>query len=455
MADFGDSNANANDQELRMAQRRRFKKESIIYGIPVKIPKKNPGSGPSMIMKSELAGTVLGSAVNKDRSFTDRFIIGPDNRINKYFGYILRVMALYSSLTSAYYACFGGPTAQWNITLDMVMEIFFLLGVFRSFFLEYHDEETQKPVRDFRKIAKRYLQADFIFDIIALSSVPLQNYLKDKWTPDQIRVLYFLRVIRGTQFASILQSQVFDSVIKAWFRSNLNASIARNATRQEDSKQDNNKIMHQICFRYFFLVVRLVISIILLSYILGTIWYIVTFSFTESEDQFTFYNSYDLKDMTNNQKLVVVVYFIFTTLSTVGFGDYTPKSEIERLGTIFILLVGVAVFSYIMGQFINILMALQTVQADNEDSENLSKWLGLLAHFNNNKPLPKSMIKQLEVYFEYYWQNDKNYAIQTVEDLRFMDELPNNIRTDIYKDFLFADFLYMFNVHFKMQRESV
>ena len=35
-----------------------------------------------------------------------------------------------------------------------------------------------------------------------------------------------------------------------------------------------------------------------------------------------------------------------------------------------------------------------------------------------------------------------------------MDELPNNIRTDIYKDFLFADFLYMFQIHFKMQREE-
>ena len=145
-----------------------------------------------------------------------------------------------------------------------------------------------------------------------------------------------------------------------------------------------------------------------------------------------------------------MVYFIFTTLSTVGFGDYNPKSEIERIVTTVILLVGVACFSYIMGQFIEILMNLQTVTAENEDSENLSKWLGLLAHFNRNRPLPKKMTKQFEVYFEYYWQNDKNYAIQSEEDRRFMNELPNNIRTDIYKEFLFADLLYMFQIHFKM-----
>lgn len=105
------------------------------------------------------------------------------------------------------------------------------------------------------------------------------------------------------------------------------------------------------------------------------------------------------------------MYFAFTTLSTVGFGDYHPKSEIERIITTFILLCGVACFSYIMGQFIEILMNFQQVTADNEDSENLSKWLSLLAHFNKNRPLSKEMTKKFEQYFEYYWQHDKNYAI--------------------------------------------
>lgn len=93
-----------------------------------------------------------------------------------------------------------------------------------------------------------------------------------------------------------------------------------------------------------------------------------------------------------------------------GFGDFNPKSEIERVACTIILLVGVATFSYIMGQFIEILMNLQDSTADNEDSENLSKWLGLLAHFNRNSPLPKEMTKRYETYFQYYWANDKNYA---------------------------------------------
>ena len=93
--------------------------------------------------------------------------------------------------------------------------------------------------------------------------------------------------------------------------------------------------------------------------------------------------------------------------------------------------------------------------ADNDDSENLSKWMGLLCHFYGNRPLPKSIQKTFESYFEYYWQNDKNYAIQSEEDLRFMQELPPQIRRDVYKDFLFQDFLHQFKSYFSFKQQIV
>ena len=109
-------------------------------------------------------------------------------------------------------------------------------------------------------------------------------------------------------------------------------------------------------------------------------------------EQFTFYNYYNLAENSKQENLVAVVYFAFTTLSTVGFGDFAPRSAYERIIATFVLLIGVAVFSYIMSQFIEILMNFQTVTADNEDSEALSKWLSMLAHFNKNRPLSKEMV---------------------------------------------------------------
>ncbi len=110
--------------------------------------------------------------------------------------------------------------------------------------------------------------------------------------------------------------------------------------------------------------------------------------------------------------MISVVYFAFTTLATVGYGDYHPVSNAERIIGAIIILFGVAVFSFIMGNFIDMLMEFRIVTADNEDNSNLTKWFGLLARFNKGRPLPKEMAMKIEEYFYYYWANDRNYAMR-------------------------------------------
>ena len=77
------------------------------------------------------------------------------------------------------------------------------------------------------------------------------------------------------------------------------------------------------------------------------------------------------------------------------------------------------------------------VTAENEDSEAMQRWLLLLKNFNGNKPLPTEMTLKFEQYFEYFWKNDKNYAMVSQDDKDIMAELPSHIQTSLYKDFLF------------------
>ena len=74
---------------------------------------------------------------------------------------------------------------------------------------------------------------------------------------------------------------------------------------------------------------------------------------TDNEDFLT-YNGLD-KGVTDTRMAIIVVYFSMTSLSTVGFGDFNPRSDGERLACSMALLFGVAIFSYIMGHFIEIL----------------------------------------------------------------------------------------------------
>ena len=57
--------------------------------------------------------------------------------------------------------------------------------------------------------------------------------------------------------------------------------------------------MQQIVIMYILKVLRLILFILILSYFLGTIWYIITKVTTNNPDDFTFYNVYALEEKSN------------------------------------------------------------------------------------------------------------------------------------------------------------
>lgn len=135
--------------------------------------------------------------------------------------------------------------------------------------------------------------------------------------------------------------------------------------------------------------------------------------------------------------MIIVVYFAFTTLATVGYGDYYAVNTEERIVMSLILLFGVGLFSFIMGNFIEMLMSFKEITHDNEISVNLTKWIGLLSRYNKGRPLPKKLIKKIENNFEYYWPKDKNYAFKTEGDRALFNDIPRFLKVNLLKDFLF------------------
>ena len=96
--------------------------------------------------------------------------------------------------------------------------------------------------------------------------------------------------------------------------------------------------------------------ILILSFFLGMFWYLITKHTTHGPDEYTFYNAYGLSERADLETLTIVLYFMFSTLSTVGLGDFNPKSEIERLVMTLVLMIGVAAFSFIVTNLIEIVI---------------------------------------------------------------------------------------------------
>jgi hypothetical protein len=69
----------------------------------------------------------------------------------------------------------------------------------------------------------------------------------------------------------------------------------------------------------------------------------------------TFFTYYEIKKKSDIESFILMLYYSFTTLSTIGFGDYHPVSDEERIIVVCGLLFGVMIFSFSMGVFIQIL----------------------------------------------------------------------------------------------------
>ena len=95
---------------------------------------------------------------------------------------------------------------------------------------------------------------------------------------------------------------------------------------------------------------RLFIIIFCLSYFIGMLWLMaceITKLHTEQEAYFLT----ELEGLPNYDSMVLLTYYAFTTLSTVGLGDFHPQNSIERLVCSGIMLFGVMATTYLIESF--------------------------------------------------------------------------------------------------------
>ena len=62
-----------------------------------------------------------------------------------------------------------------------------------------------------------------------------------------------------------------------------------------------------------------------------------------------FLQYYFIEDQSPYEITVTLLYYIFTSLTTVGFGDLAPRSDLERVFIAITLLFGELIFQYFLG----------------------------------------------------------------------------------------------------------
>ena len=147
----------------------------------------------------------------------------------------------------------------------------------------------------------------------------------------------------------------------------------------------------------------------------------------------------------NSQQIYVkTLYYVVTTISTVGYGDITPKTSKEIAFVMFLQLLGVIIFAYITGTITSILMNFsQREKMLSENELNLDKWM-LDINTNNTYQINTELQNEIQNYFKYFWENDHSSLLKNNS---FLMRMPLKLR-DKFIDYLFSDEIKDFSVFF-------
>ena len=93
---------------------------------------------------------------------------------------------------------------------------------------------------------------------------------------------------------------------------------------------------------------------LLLAHVLACIWhYIGDYYLRQGEKNWISY--FDLENAGTLDRYVESIYYIFITMSTIGYGDSFPVSTNEKIFVIFMSLVACGVFGYVITTISSIL----------------------------------------------------------------------------------------------------
>ena len=116
-----------------------------------------------------------------------------------------------------------------------------------------------------------------------------------------------------------------------------------------------------------------------------------------------------------------------------------------------LLLFGVAIFSTVMGTFLDILQGFQNLNSDIDETEALSKFMGLLKNFNYGKEIKAEVRAKIENELIYRWNNDRNSAIDDLDEREILYQLPVTVIDNLFTGFIFRDFVKSFRSFFRLE----
>ncbi|KAG8183171.1 hypothetical protein JTE90_013690 [Oedothorax gibbosus] len=288
--------------------------------------------------------------------------------------WIILLLVIYTAIFTPYVAAFllneerldnDGPI----VIIDLIVDVMFIIDIvinFRTTYVNSNDEVVSHP----GKIALHYLRGWFIIDVVA--AIPFDLLLVGKNSDETTTLIGLLKTARLLRLVR----------------------VARKIDRYSEYGAA--------------VLLLLVATFALIAHWLACIWYAIANAERSMQDPkigwldalanmtHQFYNE-SSGGPSIKSKYVTALYFTFSSLTSVGFGNVSPNTNMEKIFAIIVMLVGSLMYASIFGNVSAIIQRLYSGTARYHTQ------LLRVKEFIRFHQIPNPLRQRLEEYFQHAW----------------------------------------------------
>ena len=292
-------------------------------------------------------------------------------------------MYVISYLTIPWGLAFYDRLAVGWIIYDSILDLIFVVNIVYTFFRAYYNEYYILVDRR-RDIALNYLKFWFWVDVAAI--IPLYAFI------DMRDYNALFRMLRLWKLPGVINLQrVFNF----------------------------NRIKFSIQFERS---LGLLFAFVLFCHISACVWIMI--GQMSGPDGSPWILAFDVQNKNNVQLYIISLYFIMTTYSTEGYGDYIPATSFERVVVILFEIFGVLCFSYAISSVTNI------IEKQNDFNKDLQQKLDRLDDIKRNYKMSVALYDVAKQSLIYQSKQDK------IDSKDLLKSFPYSLQTEMSSNIL-------------------
>ncbi|OMJ72486.1 hypothetical protein SteCoe_29082 [Stentor coeruleus] len=329
------------------------------------------------------------SASADEETEKSKWIFHPESSWKLAWDIAAFLIIFYQALTIPFFLAFIVTDLTIWKKIDIFVTVFFFIDILMSFNTAYYQGGSIVASR--KEISRNYLKYWFWIDL--LSTFPYDIVISDPSSDSKVtsaaqllRILRFYRILRLLRLAKLKKILI---EIEDYISSHFLASI--------------------LVFS------KLVIFAYMIAHWTACLWYYISYIDSQTHPETWITRAY-FETGDNFEIYVTSLYWAFTTMATVGYGDISPVTNNEITFAIVAMGVACAMFAYTIGS-IGGLVSKQTA----DQNIYREQCVAINAYMKNQK-LPNELRFRARRYLDYIWDHLKQSLMGENEILGLLSE---------------------------------